>query len=64
MPFTTLKNWLRPSIQQPRRIKQIIDKLTSPVLHYQQVVKEYWDTWHLVYQQEKTKDDNNQRKES
>lgn len=56
--------WFRPSIQQPRRIRQLVDKLVSPMLYYQQVVKEFWDTWNLVYKPEKSKNDNNERKES
>ncbi len=56
--------WLRPSIQQPRRIRKMIDKFVSPVVYCQQVIQEYWKTWHSVYKPENTKNDNNQRKES
>ena len=59
-----IRNWTRPSIQQPRRIRQAVDKLFSPMIQCQQVIKEFWDTWNTVYKPERKKDDNNQRKES
>ncbi len=49
-------NWTRPSIQQPRRIRQAVDKLFYPVKAVVTVGKNYWDTWHQVFKPEK-KDD-------
>lgn len=49
--------WHRPSIQQPRWIKQIVDKMFSPLTSIVNYGKDYWDTWHQVFQPEK-KDDN------
>ena len=50
--------WLRPSIQQPRRIRQLVDKLFSPLTSIVIYGKDYWDTWHQVYKPEGKKDDN------
>jgi hypothetical protein len=50
--------WLRPSIQQPRKIRQVVDKLFSPLTNILQYGKDYWDTWHKVYQPEGKKDGN------
>ena len=41
--------WLRPSIQQPSRIRQLVDKLFSPLTSIVTYGKDYWDTWHQVY---------------
>jgi len=52
-----IKNWLRPSIQQPRRIRQAVDKIFYPVKVVVTFGKNYWDTWHQVFRPER-KDDN------
>ena len=57
--YLKMNNWFRPSIQQPRWIKQGIDKLTFPMLYTQQVIKEYWDTWHKVFKPESKNEDKN-----
>lgn len=44
-----MKEWFKPSIQQPRWIKQLVDKLVFPVMYTQIVFKEYIDTWNSVY---------------
>lgn len=54
MPFTTLKNWLRPSIQQPRYIANMVKAMFAPTLKTQQVIQEYWDTWNQVFKPEKS----------
>jgi len=51
-----VRNWTRPSIQQPRRIRQVVDKIFYPVKSVVTFGKNYWDTWHQVYKPEK-KDD-------
>lgn len=51
-----VRNWTRPSIQQPRRIRQAVDKLFYPVKAVVTFGKNYWDTWHQVYKPE-MKDD-------
>lgn len=51
-----IHNWTRPSIQQPRRIRQAVDKLFYPVKTIATFGKNYWDTWHQVFKPEK-KDD-------
>ncbi len=48
-----VQNWTRPSIQQPRWIKQTVDKLVFPVIYTQTVFKEYLDTWNKVYKPER-----------
>jgi len=53
-----VRNWTRPSIQQPRKIRQVVDKLFCPLTNILQYGKDYWDTWHKVYQPEGKKDDN------
>lgn len=58
MSFTTLKNWLRPSIQQPRYIANMVKAIFAPTMKTQQVIQEYWSTWNQVYQPEKKKNDN------
>jgi len=50
--------WFRPSIQQPRWIKQAIDKLVFPMIYTQTIIKEYLDTWNKVYKP--TRKDNEQ----
>lgn len=52
-----MNNWFRPSIQQPRWIKQAVDKITFPMLYTQQVIKEYWDTWNKVFKPESKYED-------
>ena len=56
MPFTTLKNWLRPSIQQPRYIANMVKAMFAPTMKTQQVIQEYWSTWNKKYHPEKEKD--------
>lgn len=56
MPFTTLKNWLRPSIQQPRYIANTIKTLFKPLTTIVTYGKDYLDTWNQVYKQEKKND--------
>ena len=53
-----IKNWLRPSIQQPRYIANMVKAMFAPTMKTQQVIKEYWNTWNKVYQPEKDKDVN------
>ena len=53
-----LKNWLRPSIQQPRYIANMVKAIFAPTMKTQQVIQEYWSTWNQVYQPEKKKNDN------
>jgi len=53
-----VRNWTRPSIQQPRRIRKFVDKLFSPLTSIVTYGKDYWDTWHQVYKPEGKKDDN------
>jgi len=50
--------WLRPSIQQPRRIRQLVDKMFAPLTAVVTYGKDYWDTWHQVFKPEGKKDDN------
>lgn len=52
-----IKNWLRPSIQQPRYIANMVKAIFKPSLETQKIIQEYWSTWNQVYKPEK-KDDN------
>ena len=54
--FTQIKNWLRPSIQQPRYIANMVKAMFKPTLQTQEVIKEYWDTWNSVYKPENKND--------
>lgn len=49
--------WLRPSIQLPRYIANMVKAIFKPTLETQQVIQEYWSTWNSVYKPE-YKDDN------
>jgi len=50
--------WLRPSIQQPRRIANAVKQIFVPLTSIMQYGKDYWNTWHQVYKPEGKKDDN------
>jgi len=52
--INTIKNWLRPSIQQPRYIANMVKAMFAPTLKTQQVIQEYWDTWNQVFKPEKS----------
>ena len=49
--------WLRPSIQLPRYIANMVKAIFKTTLETQQVIQEYWSTWNNVYKPER-KDDN------
>jgi len=51
-----MKQWLRPSIQQPRWIANTVKTLFKPLTSIVTYGKDFWDTWHQVYKPEK-KDD-------
>lgn len=51
-----LKNWLRPSIQQPRYIANMVKAMFAPTMKTQEVIQEYWSTWNKTYHPEKEKD--------
>lgn len=53
-----MKEWFKPSIQQPRWIAQTINTLFKPLTIPLNYVKDYWDTWHQVYKP--TRKDNEQ----
>lgn len=57
-PKMTFKNWLRPSIQQPRYIANMVKAIFKPSLETQKIIQEYWDTWNKVYKPESIKDVN------
>lgn len=48
-----MKQWLRPSIQQPRWIANTVKTLFKPLTIPLNYVKDYWDTWHQVFKPEK-----------
>ena len=48
--------WLRPSIQQPRIISNLIKGATYPLVASLEIVKAFWQTWHEVYRPDKKKD--------
>lgn len=56
MNIKELKNWLRPSIQQPRYIANMIKAMFAPTIKTQQVIQEYWSIWNKTYHPEKEKD--------
>lgn len=45
-----MNNWFRPSIQQPRWIAQAVRSAFAPIMQIGNTIKDYWDTWHQVYQ--------------
>ena len=51
-----MKQWLKPSIQQPRIISNLIKGATYPLVASLEIVKAFWQTWHEVYRPDKKKD--------
>ena len=51
-----MKQWLKPSIQTPRIISNIVKGSMSPFMATQEIVKAFWQTWHEVYRPDKKKD--------
>jgi len=45
-----MNNWQRPSMQLPRIISNTVKTIFTPVTYPLGIVKEFWDTWHKVYQ--------------
>jgi len=45
-----VRNWTRPSIQLPRIITKTVKTMFTPITYPLGIVKEYWETWHSVYQ--------------
>ena len=54
--YNQIKNWLRPSIQQPRYIANMVKAMFKPTLQTQEIIKEYSDTWNNVYKPENKND--------
>lgn len=52
MNIQELKNWLRPSIQQPRYIANMVKAMFAPTLKTQHIIQEYWNTWNKAYHPE------------
>lgn len=50
------KNWLRPSIQTPRIISNLVKGSMFPFIATQEIIKDFWQTWHEVYRPDKKKD--------
>ncbi len=48
-----VRNWTRPSIQQPRWIANTVKTLFKPLTSFVTYGKDYWDTWNKVYKPEK-----------
>lgn len=48
-----MKQWLRPSIQQPRWIANTVKTLFKPLTSVVNYGKDFWDTWHQVFKPEK-----------
>lgn len=46
--------WLRPSIQLPRYIANMVKAIFKPTLETQQIIQEYWSTWNKTYHPEKS----------
>ncbi len=51
-----MKQWLKPSIQTPRIISNVVKGTMFPFVASLEVVKAFWQTWHDVYKPEKRKD--------
>lgn len=47
--LSTIKPWLKPSIQTPRHIALLVKAIFKPTMATQEAIKEYWDTWNKVY---------------
>lgn len=47
--LSTIKPWLKPSIQTPRYIALLVKAVFKPTMTTQEAIKEYWDTWNKVY---------------
>lgn len=47
-----MNNWLRPSMQIPRNIAKGVKILFTPITYPLEIIKEYWETWHKVYDPE------------
>ena len=51
--LSTIKPWLKPSIQTPRYIALLVKAIFKPTMVTQEAIKAYWDTWNRVYQPDK-----------
>jgi len=47
--LSTIKPWLKPSIQTPRYIALLVRAIFKPTMDTQEAIKAYWDTWNKVY---------------
>lgn len=47
--LSTIKPWLKPSIQTPRYIALLVKAIFKPTMVTQEAIKAYWDTWNKVY---------------
>ena len=50
-----MNNWLRPSMQIPRYISLMIKAMFKPTMDTQEAIKQYWDTYNSVIDQESKK---------